>query len=157
MAKLRPNVINKWVSYLEESLLDLADLKKLQKTTSSYDELNILDGVTATTGEINRVADPSITTVNAATYTILATDSIIHVTYTPTGTCTITWPTALMLDAFRVIIVDAGANGGNAGVNNITVATEGAETIDGDASWIINGHGDWIEAYSDGSNLFITG
>jgi len=94
-----------------------------------------------------------ITAVNVATYTALATDKKLHVTYTITGACTITIPSALILDnTFELLIKDAGLL---SGTNNITIITEGAETIDGDANWLINGNGDWIKLYSDGTNLFI--
>ena len=77
-----------------------------------------------------------ITTVNAATYDLLETDYILHVTYTVTGAVTITLPTAQTVSGERIIIKDAG---GNAGINNITIDTEGSETIDGDDTAIING------------------
>ena len=95
-----------------------------------------------------------ITTVNTATYTVLSSDEILNVTRTATGACTITWPTSLMDNGRDLVIKDAGFN---ASVYNITVNTGGAETIDGDASWLINGDGDWLDLYSDGSNLFIKG
>ena len=95
----------------------------------------------------------TITTVNTATYDLLATDDIVHVTRTATGACEITIPTAQLVAARRVIIKDTGL----AGTNNITILTEGAETIDGDASWLIDDNYDWLELYSDGINWFIIG
>jgi len=95
------------------------------------------------------------TTVNAATYDLLVTDSILHVTYTTTGAVTsLTLPTAQATAGRTITIKDAG---GNAGTNNITIDTEGSETIDGDSTWVINGNYDWLILYSDGSNWFIIG
>ena len=94
----------------------------------------------------------NVTTVNAATYDLLTSDHILHVTYTPTGAVTITIPSAQIVSGRTIIIKDAG---GNASTNSITVATEGSETIDGDATAIINSDYTSITLYSDGSNLFI--
>jgi len=96
----------------------------------------------------------SVTTVNAATYSVLATDKILHVTYTTTGSTLITVPTALITAGFDVVIKDGG---GNAGTNNITVEGALSETIDGDTEWLIDGDYDWLRLYSDGSNMFIIG
>jgi hypothetical protein len=92
--------------------------------------------------------------VNSAAHAVLVTDRRLHVTYTATGTCTITIPTALMTTELDLLIKDGGLN---ATTNNITIVGEGGETIDGDSSWIINGDGDWLKLYSDGVNLFIHG
>ena len=95
----------------------------------------------------------NITTVNAATYDLLVTDDIVHVTYTGTGAVTsLTLPTAQTLSGRTIIIKDAG---GNAGTNNITIDTEGAQTIDGSATAVISANYDSITLYSDGTNWFI--
>jgi len=95
------------------------------------------------------------TTVNASTYDVLATDLILHVTYTATGAVTsLTLPTAQVVQGRVLCIKDAG---GLASTNNITIDTEGSETIDGDATWVINGNYDWLSLYCDGSNWFILG
>jgi len=148
----------KWIRMLQDSKVTTLALAKLQAIVANAREINVLQGITSNTRELNllhgftgstvklnRHVDPKVTVVNAATYTILETDSIIHVTYTTTGACTITWPSKLISAQFDCLILDAG---GNAASNNITLATEGSETIDGDASWIINGDYDWILAYS---------
>jgi hypothetical protein len=44
---------------------------------------------------------------------------------------------------------------GNAATNNITVDTEGAETIDGAASKTVSTNYGYISVYSDGSNWFV--
>lgn len=93
------------------------------------------------------------TIVSTATYTVLSTDYILRVTRTSTGACTITIPTALITAGIPVLTIkDVG---GNAGTNNITVNTEGAETIDGNASVILDVDNASINLYGDGTNLFI--
>lgn len=94
----------------------------------------------------------NISTVNSATYDILITDEILHVTYTTTGAVTIDFKTAQFVTGRTIVIKDAG---GNAGTNNITLTTEGAQTIDGSATAVINSNYSAINVYCDGSNLFI--
>jgi hypothetical protein len=99
----------------------------------------------------------NVTTVNAATYDLLVTDYILHVTYTATAAVTsVTLPTAQCdgsEDDGRVVIIkDAG---GNAGTNNITIDTEGGENIDGSATLVINGNYDSASIYCENSNWFI--
>lgn len=91
--------------------------------------------------------------VTAATYTLLSTDGILHVTYTATGAVTITIPTA-QITATRLPF-DIKDAGGNATTNNITIVTEGAETIDGEANAVISTSYNALTLYSDGTNLFI--
>ena len=93
------------------------------------------------------------TTVNSATYDLLVTDYILNVTYTSTGAVTsLTLPTAQVVKGRIVIIKDSG---GTAGTNNITIDTEGAETIDGAATAVISSNYTSINLYSDGTNWFI--
>ena len=93
------------------------------------------------------------TTVNVATYDLLVTDYILNVTYTTTGAVTsLTLPTAQTTDGRMIIIKDAA---GNAGTNNITIDTEGSETIDGIATAVISTNYSSLSLYSDGSNWFI--
>lgn len=100
---------------------------------------------------VGRASD--ITIVNSATYTVLASDQLIHTTYTPTGPITsITIPTALLVAGKEFTVADGG---GNANVNNITVDTEGAETIIGQATRVLNIDYESVTFYSDGSNWFI--
>jgi len=97
----------------------------------------------------------NVTTVNAATYDLLAGDYILNVTYTVTAAVTsLTLPTAQVVEGRVVIIKDAG---GNASANNITIDTEGAETIDGSATLVMSSDYEWVTLYSDGSNWFVIG
>jgi hypothetical protein len=92
------------------------------------------------------------TTVNAATYDLLDTDYILNVDYTVSGAVTsLTLPSAQTIDGRLVIVKDSG---GNAGTNNITIDTEGSETIDGSATYTINDNYGAINLYSDGTNWF---
>lgn len=91
-------------------------------------------------------------TVSSATGTVELVDKLVHVTYTSTGAVTVTIDSDCAVDGNSFYIVDAG---GNAGTNNITVATEGSETINGEVSGIIAADGESWEIYSDGTNFFL--
>lgn len=119
--------------------------------SANYTDRSIVDKA-----YVDGTSFPIVTPITASTYTIVETDNnkILHVTRSLSGTCTITWPTALMNDGFKVTIKDAGRN---ATTNNITIDTQGAETIDGNATWLIDGDGDWVKIYCDGTNLNIIG
>jgi hypothetical protein len=96
-----------------------------------------------------------VTTVAAATYDLLVTDLLVHVTYTGTWAVTsLTLPTAQVSNGRRVIVKDAG---GGATANNITIDTEGSETIDGAATLVIAVDYGYAELYSDGTNWFVLG
>jgi len=92
-----------------------------------------------------------ITTVNAASANIAATDHVVHVTYTATAACALQLMTAQLVSGRTIKIKDAG---GLAGTNNIVISTEGSETIDGAATYTINTNYDFVCLYSDGSNWF---
>lgn len=95
------------------------------------------------------------TTVNTSTYDVLITDHVLLVTYTTTGAVTsLTLPTAQTLDGRVLVIKDAG---GNANTNNITIDTEGSQTIDGSATFTLDGDDEYLKLCSDGSNWFIIG
>jgi hypothetical protein len=95
----------------------------------------------------------NVTTVNAATYDLLISDYLVHVTYTATAAVTsLTLPTAQTLAGRFIIIKDAG---GSAGTNNITIDTEGGENIDGSATNVISTNYASRQLYSDGSNWFV--
>ena len=121
---------------------------------------NALVGFTATSiiGALNELAaedytDP-LTVVNAAVYAVLATDVVLFVTYTDTGVCTLTIPSAEIAKVGRKwIIKDAGLN---ATVFNIVIETQGAETIEEQANAVIDVDGTSLTLHSDGSNLYVT-
>ena len=95
----------------------------------------------------------NITTVNTSTYDLLITDYILSVTYTATGPVTsLTLPTAQCIERRIIHIKDSG---GLAGTNNITIDTQGAETIDGNATKTMNTNYEAISIYSDGTNWYI--
>jgi len=99
-----------------------------------------------------------LTTVNAATHTLSADEvagavNILHVTYTDTGSVVITIPTAVITSGeWTLFVKDADFN---ANTNNITIQTEGAETIDEGATYVMQYDGMSLSIYCDGSNLFI--
>jgi hypothetical protein len=95
----------------------------------------------------------NITTVSAATYDLLITDDILHVTYTSTGAVTsLTLPTAQATEGRTIVIKDAG---GNAATNNVTIDTEGSELIDGKATYTLNNDYESITLYSMGGNWYV--
>ena len=93
----------------------------------------------------------STTTVGVSAYDVLATDEMLHTTYSPSGAITIDLKTAQLIDGRVVHIKDAG---GNAGSNNITITTEGSETIDGSSTASITDNYGALSIYSDGTNWF---
>jgi hypothetical protein len=94
----------------------------------------------------------NVTTVNAATYDLLLTDYIVSVTHTTTAAVTsLTLPTAQAVTGRVVVIKDAG---GNASANNITIDTQGSETIDGASTNVISTDFGAISLYTDGTNWF---
>jgi len=86
----------------------------------------------------------------SSAYTASVADSIIGVD-TTSSAVTITLPSAGAIAGKVYIIADEG---GNAGSNNITVATEGSETIDGSSTATINSNYGTLRIYSDGTNFF---
>jgi len=74
------------------------------------------------------------TVVNASTYSTQKDDNFLAVTYTATGACAVTIDSDCSIEGFTFTIKDEGRN---CGTNAITVTTEGAETIEGDASYIL--------------------
>lgn len=94
----------------------------------------------------------AVTVVNTGNYNLASTDDILHVSYTASGAVTVTLMSVEAISGRVIHIKDAGFN---ARTNNITIETEGAETIDGAASLILSNDGDAAMLYCDGSNWFI--
>jgi len=110
------------------------------------EKLEINGIVKADTGKFQR------NTVTDTTHTTLSTDHTILVQHTDTAAVTVTLATSETDDEREFIIKDSG---GNASSNNITIETEGAETIDGESSTIILSDYGWVWLTSDGNNWFI--
>lgn len=70
------------------------------------------------------------------------------------GAKTLTINSALIaqMDEFGFIVVKDEA--GDAGTNNLTIATQGSETIDGAATKVISANYGSVMLYGDGTNLF---
>jgi len=94
----------------------------------------------------------SRTAVTAATYTILVTDFYLGVD-TSSNTVTLTLPAAATAGVGKTYVVKD--EGGQAGVNQITIDGDGSETIDGDATFPITSPYGAANLYTDGSNWFI--
>ena len=90
------------------------------------------------------------TAVTAATYTAKAGDRLIGVNRS--GVVTVTLPSA-QVNAGRLFTIKDES--GNASTNNITVATEGSELIDGSATNVIDSDYGAKHYYSDGTNWFV--
>ena len=90
------------------------------------------------------------TAVTGASHTVAKTDYIIWCTYTATGTVTVTLPTAQVQAGRSLYIVDKS----DASANNITIATEGSETVDGSATGTINTQYGHLHLVSDGTNWY---
>ena len=96
-----------------------------------------------------RTVVESYVSVTAATYAAKAGDRLIGVNRA--GAVTITLPTAQLRAGRTYTVKDES---GAAATNNITVATEGSETIDGSATDVISDNYGAKHYYSDGSNWF---
>lgn len=90
-------------------------------------------------------------TGDGSDYTVKDNDYMVGAD-TNDSALTVTIPSSVIAQEGRVIIVND--EGGNAGTNNITVATEGSENIDGSSSGSISTNYGTLALYSDGSNLF---
>ena len=96
-----------------------------------------------------RMVMESNVSVTGATYAARAGDRLIGVNRA--GAVTVTLPTAQLRAGRTYTIKDES---GAAATNNITVATEGSETIDGSATDILSEDYGSKAYYSDGSNWF---
>lgn len=87
----------------------------------------------------------NVTTINAATYTVLITDEDLSVTYTTSGSCAVTIPSAQNYKGRKLTIAD---DGDNSSVNNITILDDGVPTL----LATISGDGDSIDIIYNGTS-----
>ena len=140
------------MSYVEEQLqrqgiflIELAErLKQFERALTGPDG--------SLGGHTHEVAASGLqhVTITAATYTALGTDEIIGVNRA--GVVTVTLPTAQAAILGKAYIINDES--GAAYTNNITVATQGAETIDGAATYVIGGNYGSMGFVSNGTNWF---
>ncbi|MCH7737678.1 MAG: hypothetical protein IH872_09805 [Chloroflexi bacterium] len=90
------------------------------------------------------------TAVTDAAYTAKAGDQVIGVNRA--GIVTITLPTAEVRPGRIYTVKDES---GAANANNITIATEGSENIDGSPTHVLSTDYQGVSLYSDGTNWFI--
>tara|TARA_Y100000310_G_scaffold235720_1_gene238886 strand:+ start:7421 stop:8272 length:852 start_codon:yes stop_codon:yes gene_type:complete len=93
------------------------------------------------------------TGVASTPYTVVGEQQILHVTHTATAAVTVNLRAAATAgDGAWIKVVDAG---NNAATNNITIDGNGAETINGSATYVMNADRETVEIYCDGSNWFV--
>ncbi len=92
------------------------------------------------------------TVISAATYLTTVDDDFLAVDRTLTGLCTIELATALLAIPGKTISIK---DEGDADTFAISVVGESGETIEGDATWPIEGTGEQYEFYHDGTNFFV--
>jgi len=141
------------VPYDEKALNDIKDPELSRVTEYLITLIKFLrKQLSEMADAININSSVTITIVDSATYTVLGTDDILHVQFTTTGTVTITLPTVQATDSRVIVIKDAD---GNAATNNITIETEGAETIDGATNFAMNVNSMSVDLYLIESNWYI--
>jgi len=116
---------------------------KLKVTTAS--------GIIFTGGIASQGAHTIKRVTRSSNYTAVTDDYVIGFN-TTLASGTVTLATALVADGRAVIVKDEG---GSASTNFITIATEGAETIDGSTTKQIIGDYGSLTLYSDSTNWFI--
>jgi len=112
------------------------------------------------TGEMRTVGPTSwvsprdirITTVSVANYLTTVDDDFLAVDRTLAGLCTVELATALLAIPGKTISVK---DIGDADTFAISVVGEGGETVEGDATWPIEGSGEEYEFYHDNTNFFV--
>ena len=90
--------------------------------------------------------------VSTTPYTVLSSDEILLVD-SSSAAITVNLPAAADNDKRRLTIKDAG---GQAGTNNITVDPNGAETIDGETTYLLDTNYESIDVVCDGTGWYIT-
>ena len=109
-----------------------------------------------TVGAYNNIAqseDAFADAVNGTTYEVLITDTVI-LADSSTGTTAVDISSDRIGIKRQLIIKDSG---GTASTANITISTEGSETIDGNATYTISTDDGFVVLASDGSNLYVVG
>jgi predicted secreted protein len=93
------------------------------------------------------------TTLNTASYNVLASDSVIFVNNFGTSNVAITLPSALLVrDGLQLDIKKLGASAVDGLQDNVIVYANGTETIDNNASITITDQNQAIRLIADGSN-----
>jgi len=144
----------------------------LQNTASSAEEFEVsivnagstatavVDDIEVSSGGVN--ADTPLgsrVTLDASKDTATVTSNVLTngqrtiFTDVSGGALTVTLSNADTIEGKEITVVDST---GNAGTNNITVDTEGTQTINGDTDAIINDNFEALTFQSDGTNFFIT-
>jgi hypothetical protein len=100
---------------------------------------------------LNRLNFTRTTEIDVAVYVMQPDDTTLHVLRPSTSACTIILPTLAVNDNRLIYIFDAS---GNAGTNNITIDTQGSETINGAASIAIAANFGGARIYARGGNWF---
>jgi len=104
-------------------------------------------------GAVTGIKLDTVTVTNEATYDLLITDRFVSCTLsgddTPAAVTSFTLPTAQAVAGRRIFISDGG---GAAGTYNITIDTEGSETVDAGATVLIDADNGYIELLCDGTN-----
>jgi hypothetical protein len=120
-------------------------------TAGAYQESSSLTDTDVTFAELYNYAGGFKRTTSAAgNYTVLTTDHLIAKTGITGGGDTVTLPSGAAADQKFIIKDESGA----AGTDNITIATEGSENIDGAATQTISANYGVVRVYFDGSNYF---
>ena len=112
------------------------DITKLQSAQQGTGGLGGVVHVVAPGAIVVPVPVPGLllppTDVNIAVYPVVATDVRLAVRRTATGTCQVEFPSIAATPLGRTVIVND--TGRNAGINNISVVPNGADTINGIAA-----------------------
>ncbi len=111
------------------------------------------DGDHEVTGDTTLGGSFAVKRIASGAGNLLSTGAIILAVTDTAAPRTVTIQSADILNAGQLFIVQDETNG--AGANNITVATEGSETIDGAGSDLISTNRGNILMYSNGANLII--
>lgn len=120
-------------------------LPKINTVTGGTDSINV--SIVAGSGFLISPYE----LIEAATYTLAATNKGQNfvIDYTDTGAASFTITTLSAVDGRTITIKDGDLN---AATNNITIGTEGAETIDEAATYAMNADGEAVTLMSDGTN-----